>query len=235
MADTFIARFKCVPPSDDCATPSTISVLRMSEVPTLAQRSSDLAHALRSHLVAILPAMVQVRFSADLQHYEISGDDEITFADAQVDLYDLASLIQGQMTQEDIRTAAANVMSAVDETVLFHDEWSGTYIDKESKEKHLWDHDDSQGVAIWFPRPWQLDTYYTADWLDFASGTNWEGTGSAIAAITSEPQLEWGQFLADFTLAVTPDAPIDPNPPEMLPLGYGPSANVYLPIIVKNE
>ena len=201
-------------------------------MPTLAQRSSDLAHALRSHLVEIFPAMVQVRNSPDLQHYDTDGG-QITSADPQVDLYDLALLIEGQMTQEDIRTAAANVMSAVNATVLFHDQWNGTHT-KDSA-SHVWHHDDSHGVAIWFPPPLTLSTYYTGEWLDFASGTNWQGTGLTGAVMTDEPELEWGQFLADFTLAVTPDAPTDPNPPEMLPLGYAPAADVYLPIVVKNE
>lgn len=60
-------------------------------------------------------------------------------------------------------------------------------------------------------------SFYTVDWLDFATGTHWrtqESTGSVSS--TSETTIEWGPMLVELINQTAPNAPDDPTPPPLL-------------------
>jgi hypothetical protein len=207
--------------------PSTISVTRLSQASNVAQKASNLAASIRqsSNRRTILNSVRE-----DVQHFEETGDGRITTADKLADLRHFAQLVAEQADDNAIDTAASELMTVLDQYVVFRDQWSGN----EPDHGYEWNHDNSHGVSIFFPPPYRRPTYYSGDWLDFAAGTNWWGHGlpALAAAEPSADTIEWGQMLADWVMETDPSAQEDPDPPALVELGST-QEHTYLPLIIR--
>jgi hypothetical protein len=208
------------------ATPSTVSVARLADASDVASKASALASLLRQ-----MPNFKSVldNIRPDVQHFEENGDDEITGADGLVDLYHFAHLVESRVSDSNVQNAAQQLKTAIENYVIFNDAWSG------SVNGHYWSHNNSYGVSVFFPPPNQRQSFYSGDWLDFATGANWNNRSQSTNQITqsADDTIEWGPMLVDYVLQTDPDASDNPNPPDLLAPLIAPST-VYLPLVMHN-
>ncbi len=189
--------------------PSTVSLVRLSNVDAVAQKAGILGGAIHNHIFDLGIAIWAITDASVLQRFEENGDFQIDNDDRVIDLYHFAELIGG-LSEPDLTMAAYELMNELNEYVLYNQHWSGTA--QEGGLSGVWNHDHANGVSAVLPR--NRISFYTGDWLDFADGTVW-GLGPRIGAIHSVDEVfEWGPMIVDLVNTFNPDAPDEPLPPD---------------------
>lgn len=216
--------------------PSTASVVRLSEVENVAQSASVLAGLIRDNLLYSLPILDAARDATLLQHFNSDvADLNITDEDEYVDLYDFAHLAYHSTEFPAIEDAALDLMLSIDQYLVYHEPgWSGGFWYWPSFAWYDWSHARSTGVSIYLPPPGTCPTFYNADWLDFAKGTNW-GTLAVTQLSSSEDvtdTIEWGAMWVDYINLQDPDAVEEPYPPELI-APFSVPYTVYVPVVVR--
>jgi len=226
MAESYVYQAKFTRQGQN---PSTISVIKLSEITDVAVAASDLAGLLKNRMSAVRSALDSIwqdvqRF---YEHYE-RGKLEITTEDRAADLYHFASLVHQRITDTDIRGAAWNLMNEINSAVLFNESWSGYPWGGNV----YWYHKDAYGISAFLPAPNKKECYYNGAWLDFAYGTNWgcQGTNMTGSSI-SDTTFEWGPMLVEYLNQTNPSAPENWEPPVPVPILT--FYQVYLPLVVK--
>jgi hypothetical protein len=210
--------------------PSTISVIKLSEITDVAVAASDLAGLLKNRMGTVKTALNSIW--EDVQRFDESWPRwEINTADRAADLYHFASLVSQRISDADIQGAAWNLRNKISAAVLFNEAWSGY---PSGGGNAYWYHGDAHGISVFLPSG-KKQCYYTGDWLDFAYGTDWgcQGATSIVGSswITGTP-FEWGPMLVEYFNQTNPSAPEELNPPEPVPLlTYH---NVYLPLVLRS-
>jgi hypothetical protein len=202
--------------------PSSVSVVKLSEVENVATKASALAGLIKSRMSSLKGILTTFYDPSVLQHFMShwsildGGDNEISRDDEYVDLKDFAEQVEARISQSDIQDAARQLKAAIDSYVVYDKHWNGW-----TPKNHYWSHAKAHGVSIFFPKPGWFRSFYNVDWLDFATGTNWHTVASSESvSATSETTIEWGPMLVEFINQTTPNAPDDPTPPPLL--GPGP-------------
>jgi len=214
--------------------PTTISVVRLSEVENVVAKTSALAGALRRHFLDIDQMLWNLTDASVLQRFdENSPANGIDNDDMLADLYHFAWLVESGCPEQDIKTAAQELMSALGSYVVRSWQRSGSVSVKGSS--YDWSHENAHGVSIACLRG--MACFYTYDWLDFAAGTRWPPLCpkvSALSAADSGEIIEWGSLMVDMVTTFNPDAPVITDPPEPIPLLQN-LTETYLPIVLKNS
>ena len=227
MAESYAYQMKFTPQGQ---TPSTISVIKLSEITDVAVAASDLAGLLKNRMGTVKTALNSIW--EDVQRFDESWPQwEINTADRAADLYHFASLVSQRISDAEIQGAAWNLMNKISAAVLFNEAWSGY---PSGGGNAYWYHGDAHGISVFLPSG-KKQCYYTGDWLDFAYGTDWgcQGATSIVGSswITGTP-FEWGPMLVEYFNQTNPSAPEELNPPEPVPLlTYH---NVYLPLVLRS-
>ena len=142
------------------------------------------------------------------QKFDSNGDKKIDNSDEYLDLADLALQFKN-IPNINIQNSAQAVINAVNEYVVENRSNEGTSIVglyPDLKPDHV------HGVSIFFPTGNFKRSFYNGLNLDFAGGMTWFGTGMMTATDTEG----WGSFLVNFVESITPSAPDNPNPPELI-------------------
>lgn len=230
MSRAYVLETKHAPPY----YPGTSSVVQLLQVEDVALSASALAGLLRQLLSESKPILDAARNAMTLQHFNSDMEDwVITDVDEYVDLYEFATLVYAQAVYPDLRNAAYELMQSIDQYVVTAEPgWSGWF--RREGELHYWSHEHSHGVSIYMPPKGKRPTFYNADWLDFARGTNWSKPAAVQLASSEEitETIEWMPMWVDYIDLYDPDAVDDPNPPELIPLISIPSV-VYLPLVLR--
>jgi hypothetical protein len=159
-----------------------------------------------------------------LQRFQESNTFTVDNNDRLADLYHFALLMEG-LGETEIATAATNLLSSLDNYILFNKAWSGNVI--RDGQTYGWNHSNSYGVSIALPR--NRMSFYTGDWLDLAQGANWQSSLSSMSIMSDEN--EWGPFVSELVMNYNPSSPDDPNPPD--PISPMVQYQIYLPMITK--
>jgi len=224
MAESYVYQFMFTP---EGRNPSTISVIKLSEITDVAVAASDLAGLLKNRMGTVKTALNSIW--EDVQRFDESWPQEINTADRAADLYHFASLVSQRISDADIQGAAWNLMNKISAAVLFNEAWSGY----PNGGNAYWYHGDAHGISVFLPSG-KKQCYYTGDWLDFAYGTDW-GCHGATSIIGSSLNIgtpfEWGPMMVEYFNQTNPSAPEELNPPEPVPLLT--SHNVYLPLVLR--
>jgi len=214
--------------------PTAVSVVRLSEVENVVAKTSALAGALRRHFLDIDQMLWNLTDASVLQRFdENSPANGIDNDDMLADLYHFAWLVESGCPEQDIKTAAQELMSALGSYVVRSWQRSGSVSVKGSS--YDWSHENAHGVSIACLRG--MACFYTYDWLDFAAGTRWPPLCpkvSALSAADSGEIIEWGSLMVDMVTTFNPDAPVITDPPEPIPLLQN-LTETYLPIVLKNS
>ncbi|RPI26455.1 MAG: hypothetical protein EHM70_19010, partial [Chloroflexota bacterium] len=102
----------------DPLNPYTMSVGDLEALNPLVVHTNLFAQALWEHMPEAAPAITAARQA--VQRYDMDGDGQISAADSYVDLYHLAELVQANTQLLEIKTAAQNVMDAVNQYILLN-------------------------------------------------------------------------------------------------------------------
>jgi PKD repeat protein len=175
--------------------PRTLSALDLGQAGAVADAVTALASALRANLDANKYHVRNTRDAAqkfDSQDYLVIDVD-----DEYLDLYDLARLLQQNIPDSAVQSAAQGVMDAVTALVVAERHASGYYQDYP-----YWDLDDAHGVSIYFP--------------PVSGGWDYGDYMGHIFRFTAEGG--WDEFLLDYygLLGLPPDEPTDPGLPPVL-------------------
>lgn len=196
----------------------TISVGDMSKIEQVAQSTNGLASAIRSHRVDLGIAIWGIITGNIVQRFETdNGDGIIDENDILADLYHFAQLIGG-LGESDLTTAANNLITAIDEYIVYNSAWS----------KGSWYHDNAHGLSIILTK--DPACYYTSNWFDFAGSVSW--FCDQDKQIIEQENGEWGQMLSDLIVDNNPDPQPQFEPPPLVPLDVY-SNEIYLPLLVK--
>ena len=219
--------------------PFTVSVANMGRLSELVTSINNLSSLLRQQMPSIADNLVRQRVLENVQRFDYNGDRVINDSDWFVDVYDFASLVRVNSTDSDVQSAAQAVMEVIwdddnqaNRFIVWEDNVSGQCVDSEGNHYDYTNLGQSRGVSALFPSQ-RRPTWYRGANLDFAAGTDWGDTPTSIK--TTEEVIEWGPMLVEYLSVVSPDAPEDPNPPELVAPGLIPFNWIYLPIILKNE
>lgn len=191
--------------------PSNISVVDMSKIDNVAAKTSTLAQTIREWFGSTKYFIWSITESDSLQRFDETGDGVIDNEDVLADLYDFASMARGEPL---LLAAANNLISALNEYVIYNKFWSGTYVDDGITYEYFLN--DSHGVSIGLPR--SRISYYKDEWLDFAEGADWviSPLGPSFAHSETLSGLSWGPFISDLVKELTPMRPIHPTHPHWL-------------------
>jgi len=204
-------------------------VVRLSEVENVVAKTSALAGALRRHFLDIDQMLWNLTDASVLQRFdENSPANGIDNDDMLADLYHFAWLVESGCPEQDIKTAAQELMGALGSYVVRSWQRSGSVSVK--GDSYDWSHEDAHGVSIACQR--RMTCFYSYNWLDFAAGTLWRRcpTVSSLSAADSEETIEWGSLMADLVITFNPDAPAIMDPPKPIPLLQN-LTETYLPIV----
>lgn len=195
--------------------PSTISVAKLSNVSDVVTKTSTLAGLLKSGMTSLHGIIKSITPYNVLQHYEMDRDLEITNQDEYVDLYQFAELVQTNISDPNIQSAAQELMTSVNGYIIYEDHWSGPFFDEHHK-NHYWYHANSHGVSIFFPQ--FSRSFYKDSWSDFTAGTTWNINGSQtmLTVPNSAATIEWGPMLVEYVRDTNPNVPDNPGPPQLL-------------------
>ena len=210
--------------------PGTIATFKLAKVQEVVSQASNLAGLLKGRMGGLHTIIHGIK--ADVQYFDGNGDQEINTADELIDLYHFAELVAVRVNDNSIQTAAGQLMTAIDDYVVYKDEISGTFV-YEAK-AYNWDHSNSHGVSIFFPS--YSRSFYKDGWFDFAAGTVWDINNPTIVRNTvtlaeNMGRVEWGSMLVEYVRHTDPFTPDDPNPPSLVaPLQA--MKDIYLPLIL---
>jgi probable HAF family extracellular repeat protein len=176
----------------------TISVVDIAQLPALVTVIDQLADELLMQFPEVAPTLFSL-FSL-VQRYDNKSPRGITPADTYADLYDLAHLInQNLSAYPDIAASAQDVMAAVNAAVIYeaHASTATTNLD------------NSHGLAIFFPG--NPSSFYYGENNDFAAGTDW---GKPPSLAPAAGGISWGPMLVEYISLTNPNGPDDALPPE---------------------
>lgn len=193
----------------------TISVVDIAQLGPLAEATQGLGGELDWAMEEISPTLTAVL--SDVQRFDNKRPRGINMSDTSIDLYHFADLVSlNLLDYGDIVIAATEVMSAVDDAVIY--------------ERHASDGstnlDNSHGISIFFPST--SSSFYHPDNYDFVVGANWDDIG--IRAPTGAGN--WGTMLVNYIQQVNPDGPDDAEPPEPVPKLLS-QTQTFLPIVIR--
>ena len=163
------------------------------------------------------------------QKFDSNGDEKIDTSDEYVDLADIALLFK-IIPNASIQNASQALIDAVNAYVIPNTNIAKPgvklYLSSELNENHV------HGVSIFFPKGDFKRSFYNCQNLDFACDTTWFPTGIS-ASINYAIPVGWGPFLVDYIENITPSAPDDPNPPDLMrPLDV--NFPIYLPLVLRD-
>jgi hypothetical protein len=196
----------------------TISAADISQLSSLVTATNNLAQLLNSHMNTFSNTLTSIR-SAVQRFDNAEPINVINSSDQYIDLYHFAQLVKANITDNDIKTAALAVMTAVDDNFIInehHQTKSGTTVG------------NSHGVSIFFPAT--PSSFYNGNNLDFAGDTNW--LGSTSSSVTAQAVIDWGPMLVSYFKVAQPGGADNPTPPKPI-ARQNESQAVYLPIIIK--
>jgi|GEM_PF-1721267 len=200
----------------------TLSAVDLSQIDNFVAAINNLAADLKSQ-----PAAVLQTARAATQKFDSTTNEVINANDEYIDLYDFAQNIQAQITDPIIQNLAQAVMDAHASYVITNACRSGY-----ERFPNL-DPDHCHGVSIFFPKGDYRRSFYTGLNLDFAADTDWLNWGTQPSVLpASGTAMEWGPMLVEYVRQTNPDAPDDPNPPE-LATPLIPPRLLYLPLVLK--
>lgn len=146
--------------------PTAVSVVRLSEVENVVAKTSALAGALRRHFLDIDQMLWNLTDASVLQRFdENSPANGIDNDDMLADLYHFAWLVESGCPEQDIKTAAQELMSALGSYVVRSWQRSGSVSVKGSS--YDWSHENAHGVSIACLRG--MACFYTYDLARFRS------------------------------------------------------------------
>jgi hypothetical protein len=192
----------------------TISAVDLSHLSDVITATNQLAGELDEHMVTISNTLITIHLI--VQKFEMNGDDIIDETDEYIDLFDFAFLVKGLTFDNDVKTAAQDLMDALDPFVIAERHGSAG----------AWDLEHSHGVSIFWPD--QSSSFYNPDNYDFAAGADW-GQLLFKNAIHRPGATGWGNLLVNYIQAVYPGSHDLSTPPEVQPRlddGY----SIYLPL-----
>lgn len=205
----------------------TISVVKMSELNNVADKTSQLAALLilgMNQNPVLAELLEDIRL--EVQHFTTEGGD-ITPDDDLIDLYHFSSLVEAHIADTGIDQAAQALTAGLENLIVYSDAVSGTVTVHGTN--HYWKLNDSHGVSIFFPN--DPSSYYVGSWLDFALGTNW--STPSLGTSPDEPtDISWGPMLVKFIQQTNPTGADNPTPPDLLPMP-GEVNTVHLPVVVR--
>ena len=130
----------------------TMSAVDLLALDDLVSASDNLASVIIANIASIRTGVRTAQAGA--QHYDYDLGEYRYYKD----LYDFARLVNDNVGNSGVRTAAQNVMSKVDDVVIYQRHSGATVA-------------NSHGVSIYLPDPGTMLNSYTT--LDFSSATNW--------------------------------------------------------------
>jgi len=205
---------------NEASLPCTMSTADVSGLSNVVTATNSLAQQLNSQMATVAITLTTVR--ANVQHFQMNGDNVINPSDDYIDLYDFARLVRESFSAGVIQTAAQGVMDAASTYVLTERHRSG------ATGGATWNLDDSHGVSIFFPST--ASSFYSASNYDFAVGATWT---RATSLSNTQAATGWGPMLVSYFQVTQPGGPDNPTQPELLPLR--PGFEVYLPIALRNR
>jgi hypothetical protein len=148
------------------SSPCTLSALNLTRLGDLVTATDDLASAMTSEVDAWRS---EIRLAAEqTQHFQSDRVGNSTYTDYR-DLYDFAWRVRGSVLSVPLRTAASNVISAIDSLVIAQRNTGGSVA-------------NSHGVSIYLPTP----------------GTRSQALLTQYAGISFGRDTQWDEFLAAY-------------------------------------
>ncbi len=136
----------------------TMSAVNLLALDSVVSASDQLASSVITNMADVQNGIEGAQLSA--QHYDFDTEDYNEYRD----LYDFARLVNQNVANSQVKTAAQNVMSAVNGVVI-HEAHSGSQVG------------NSHGLSIYLPFPHQSLSAYTS--TQFAGATQWDEMISA--------------------------------------------------------
>jgi hypothetical protein len=159
----------------------------------------------------------------DSNNKALDTNQKIDNSDEYVDLADLASELQ-IIPDTTVHDAAQEVLDNVGAYVIANTANFATDVYAYPALNPYRIH----GVSIFFPPGDFKRSFYSGLNLDFAAGAVW----SLQANKTSSSSLDWGSFVVNYVENITPSAPDDPDPPDLIsPLE--PPKWLYFPLVMR--
>lgn len=196
----------------------TISVGDISNVISVAERTNEFASVISSYglgqnIWQIITGDLVQRFDDDNDGSGIDTDDILA------DLYHFAQLVGG-LGDLSLTTAANNLMTAIDEYIIYDPDWTGN---------DFWDYSNAHGLSILLTK--DPACYYNTSSFDFAGAPSWY-CDQGMQTI-NQGAGEWGQMLSDLITEFNPNPQPQFEPPPLVPLDTS-FPNVFLPLIVRS-
>jgi hypothetical protein len=208
---------------------STISVVDLNQVTLVAEKTNNLANAIRANWGLVASDVWEKTDYRQLQHFDIIGDSAINNYDYQVDLYHFAM----KMNEINLlKPTATELIVALEDYIVENFAWSGEF--DYDGELTSWDHSNAYGVSISLPRFYRFG-FYNEDWLDFAG----LGTAGDIKLTNSDVKSSsnWKLLMEELILEFNPEAEVLIDPPELISPLIAPEEpstnNIYLPMLVR--
>lgn len=131
----------------------TLSAIHLPSINQVISAADGLAHAIMANSDSVGAEVRTAQQSA--QRYDYDRGEYRYYKD----LYDFSRLVNDLVSNGEVRSAAQNVMTAVDQTVLYERNFGSEVA-------------DSHGLSIYLPDPGSVLTEYNL--LDFAVDTSWD-------------------------------------------------------------
>lgn len=197
--------------------PLTISVVHLPDVQNVVEKTDLLGSLLAEDMGNLSGNLEDVR--ADVQHFSTADDLDMNEDDEfdLVDLWDVALMVKQSINNAEIREAADELIADLDDYIVWNyrrkGEFSGVGWESQCPDGTCnWELEKSHGVSVYWPAV--CPSFYSAEWLDFAAGADCDANFS-MGASTISGSNGWATMLVDYTHAINPDAPNNPNPPPL--------------------
>lgn len=186
-------------------SPSTISVIDMSYVNDMFQKTNDLALAIKQSSLSTKIGLWENLDTIFLQRFD-EDLDGIDNSDRLADLFHFASLVQ---SYPELSSSAQALLGLEDDFVIYDRGWSGIWSDGV-----YWNHDNARGVSISLPL--NPISFYDGEWLEFAEGADWSFVNPGSSSVMTTEGFNWGSMVSDLVYVNNPLGEDDPLPPELL-------------------
>lgn len=204
-------------------SPSTISVINMSHIQDIFEKTNNLALAIMNAPLETKSTVYFILTGSNLQRFDERDPGGISSYDRLADLYHFASLVN---YLPELSSYATPLLDTKNNFVIYNQPWSGY-----PKENVYWDHTNANGVAISLPT--NPISFYIGDWLDFATGADWSFLNPTIQSTTLTDGYYWGPMISDLILLNNPEGDDDPLPPDLVSPGI--MYDIYLPLIMNGS
>jgi hypothetical protein len=204
----------------------TISAVDLTKIDPLVSAIGDFGRAVSLQMPGIAP-QIQITRSSTQKFDSIfqSSNPVIDDSDEYVDLIDLAGRFMVDFSDPGIQDAALSVTTAANAYVIYNETNPGTQYYPASMlvKNHI------HGVSIFFPLGDKKRSFYSCENLAFACDANWYPLLGKLGLSDAVSLPEWGTFLVDYVEAITPSAPDNPNPPDLVsPVSFDPPIVSYI-------